>query len=66
METIMGLITIRSDVRNDVVLAHQTCAKETKSHESRCKASLKRGDKVITIGGIHGTIDAVDEFICVP
>ncbi|GKV54396.1 UPF0092 membrane protein YrbF [Sporosarcina sp. NCCP-2222] len=23
--------------------------------------SLKRGDKVITIGGLHGTIDAVDE-----
>ena len=22
---------------------------------------LKRGDEVITIGGIHGTIDAVDE-----
>lgn len=23
--------------------------------------ALKRGDKVITIGGMHGTIDAVDE-----
>ena len=23
--------------------------------------SLKRGDKVITIGGLHGTIDAVDD-----
>ena len=31
--------------------------KETKSMQS----SLKRGDAVITIGGIHGTIDAVDE-----
>lgn len=23
--------------------------------------SLKRGDKIITIGGLHGTIDSVDE-----
>lgn len=31
--------------------------KQTKSMQE----SLKRGDKVITIGGIHGTVDAVDE-----
>lgn len=31
--------------------------KETKNMQS----GLKRGDTVITIGGIHGTIDAVDE-----
>ncbi len=31
--------------------------KETKTMQSQ----LKRGDKVITIGGIHGSIDAVDE-----
>lgn len=31
--------------------------KETKAMQS----GLKRGDAVITIGGIHGTIDAVDE-----
>lgn len=31
--------------------------KETKTMQS----ALKRGDSVITIGGIHGTIDAVDE-----
>lgn len=24
-------------------------------------ADLKKGDKVITIGGLHGTIDAIDE-----
>lgn len=24
-------------------------------------ASIQRGDKVITIGGMHGTIDAIDE-----
>lgn len=31
--------------------------KQTRSMQE----SLKRGDKVITIGGLHGTIDAVDE-----
>lgn len=31
--------------------------KQTKEMQS----ALKRGDAVITIGGIHGTIDAVDE-----
>ncbi len=25
------------------------------------QTGLKRGDKVITIGGLHGTIDAVDD-----
>lgn len=25
------------------------------------QTSLKRGDQVVTIGGIHGTVDAVDE-----
>ncbi|WP_100406576.1 preprotein translocase subunit YajC [Bacillus solitudinis] len=24
-------------------------------------SSLKRGDKIVTIGGLHGTIDAIDE-----
>lgn len=31
--------------------------RETKSMQT----GLKRGDNVITIGGIHGTIDAVDD-----
>ncbi|WP_330583384.1 preprotein translocase subunit YajC [Sporosarcina obsidiansis] len=25
------------------------------------QGSLKRGDEVVTIGGLHGTVDAVDE-----
>ena len=24
-------------------------------------AGLKKGDKIVTIGGLHGTIDAIDE-----
>lgn len=31
--------------------------KETKAMQS----GLKRGDEIVTIGGIHGSIDAVDE-----
>lgn len=31
--------------------------KETKSMQD----ALQRGDDIITIGGIHGTVDAVDE-----
>ncbi len=31
--------------------------KETKAMQS----ALKRGDEIITIGGIHGSIDAVDD-----
>ena len=40
--------------------AHQTSSKATKRNETDAN-QLKRGDKVITIGGIHGTIDAVDD-----
>lgn len=25
------------------------------------QSSLKKGDKVVTIGGLHGTIDSIDE-----
>ncbi|WP_227937828.1 preprotein translocase subunit YajC [Alkalihalobacillus deserti] len=28
-------------------------------------SSIQRGDKIITIGGIHGTIDSVDEDVMV-
>jgi preprotein translocase subunit YajC len=28
-------------------------------------ANLQKGDKIITIGGMHGTIDAIDEEIVV-
>lgn len=25
------------------------------------QSSLKKGDKIVTIGGLHGTVDAIDE-----
>ena len=26
------------------------------------QSSLKKGDKVVTIGGLHGTVDSIDEL----
>jgi preprotein translocase subunit YajC len=28
---------------------------------SQMQSDLKKGDKVVTIGGLHGTVDALDE-----
>lgn len=28
-------------------------------------SSLQRGDKIVTIGGLHGTIDSIDESVMV-
>ncbi len=28
-------------------------------------SSLQRGDKIVTIGGLHGTIDSIDEDVMV-
>jgi preprotein translocase subunit YajC len=36
-------------------------AQKRQKATKQMQSDLKRGDQVITIGGIHGTIDAVDE-----
>ena len=36
-------------------------AQKKQKATKQMQTDLKRGDKVITIGGIHGTIDAVDD-----
>jgi preprotein translocase subunit YajC len=36
-------------------------AQKKQKATKQMQGNLKRGDKVITIGGIHGTIDAVDD-----
>ncbi len=36
-------------------------AQKKQKATKQMQGALKRGDKVITIGGIHGTIDAVDD-----
>ncbi len=60
METLMGLlpfIAMFAIMWFFLIRPAQKRQKETKAMQSQ----LKRGDKVITIGGIHGSIDAVDE-----
>ncbi|MGE7759074.1 preprotein translocase subunit YajC [Peribacillus sp. NPDC097895] len=41
-----------------LIRPQQKRAKATQSMQS----SLKKGDKIATIGGMHGTIDAIDEL----
>lgn len=36
-------------------------AQKRQKATKQMQSDLKRGDNVITIGGLHGTIDAVDE-----
>ncbi|MDW0112357.1 preprotein translocase subunit YajC [Sporosarcina saromensis] len=36
-------------------------AQKRQKQTKQMQDSLKRGDRVITIGGIHGTVDAVDD-----
>ncbi len=36
-------------------------AQKRQKQTKEMQTSLKRGDSVVTIGGLHGTIDAVDE-----
>ena len=60
MESLLGLwpfIAMFAIMWFLLIRPAQKRQKETKSMQS----GLKRGDEVITIGGIHGTIDAVDE-----
>ena len=60
METLMSLlpfIAMFAIMWFFLIRPAQKRQKETKTMQSQ----LKRGDKVITIGGIHGSIDAVDE-----
>ena len=35
--------------------------KKRQNSVQQMQNSLKKGDKIVTIGGMHGTIDAIDE-----
>lgn len=61
MDTLMGLlpfIAMFAIMWFFLIRPAQKRQKATKSMQS----GLQRGDTVITIGGIHGSIDAVDEL----
>lgn len=40
-----------------LIRPQQKRQKQTKEMQ----AALKKGDKIVTIGGVHGTVDAIDE-----
>ena len=61
METLLGLlpfVAMFAIMWFFLIRPAQKRQKETKSMQSE----LQRGDTVITIGGIHGSIEAVDEL----
>ncbi|MFJ8264596.1 preprotein translocase subunit YajC [Peribacillus asahii] len=36
--------------------------KKRQNNVQQMQNSLKKGDKVVTIGGLHGTVDSIDEL----
>ena len=62
METLMGLapfIVMLLVFWFLIIRPSQKRAKET----SNMQNSLKRGDKVVTIGGMHGEVDAIEDTL---
>lgn len=60
MEGLMGLLPFVAMFAVMWFLLIRPAQKRQKATK-QMQSDLKRGDKVITIGGIHGTIDAVDD-----
>ncbi|AYC29728.1 preprotein translocase subunit YajC [Paenisporosarcina cavernae] len=60
METLIGLspiILMFVVMWFFIIRPAQKRQKQTASMQS----SLKRGDRIVTVGGLHGTVDAVDD-----
>lgn len=60
MENLMGLLPFVAMFAVMWFLLIRPAQKKQKATR-QMQSDLKRGDKVITIGGLHGTIDAVDD-----
>ena len=60
MDTLVGLVANYCDVRSDVVFIIRPAQKRQKN-TANMQTNLKRGDQIITVGGLHGKIDAVDD-----
>lgn len=60
MEQYGGILTLVVMVAIMWFLLIRPAQKRQKAAKAM-QTSLKRGDEVVTIGGIHGTVDAVDE-----
>ena len=60
METVVGLLPIIAMFAVMWFFIIRPAQKRQKA-TAEMQNSLKRGDKVITVGGLHGTIDAIDD-----
>lgn len=60
METVIGLLPIIAMFAVMWFFIIRPAQKRQKSTVNM-QNSLKRGDQVITVGGLHGTIDALDD-----
>ncbi|MFC4356038.1 preprotein translocase subunit YajC [Chryseomicrobium palamuruense] len=60
METVIGLLPIIAMFAVMWFFIIRPAQKRQKA-TSTMQNSLKRGDQVITVGGLHGTIDALDD-----
>jgi len=60
METLVGLLPIIAMFAVMWFFIIRPAQKRQKA-TAEMQNSLKRGDKVITVGGLHGTIDAIDD-----
>jgi len=60
METLVGLLPIIAMFAVMWFFIIRPAQKRQKS-TATMQNSLKRGDQVITVGGLHGTIDALDD-----
>ncbi len=60
METVVGLLPIIAMFAVMWFFIIRPAQKRQKS-TAEMQNSLKRGDKIITVGGLHGTIDAIDD-----
>jgi preprotein translocase subunit YajC len=62
METLMGLlpfIAMFAVMWFILIRPAQKRAKETANMQN----ALKRGDKVVTVGGLHGEVDAIEDTV---
>ena len=60
METVVGLLPIIAMFAVMWFFIIRPAQKRQKA-TAEMQNGLKRGDKVITVGGLHGTIDAIDD-----
>ena len=61
MDTLVGLLPIIAMFAVMWFFIIRPAQKRQKS-TAKMQTDLKRGDQIITVGGLHGKIDAVDDY----